>query len=173
MPGRAAHCFMDPLPAIIDFEASGFGKGSYPIEVGFVLPRGAMYCTLIAPAPHWRHWDAQAESIHHITREILLAHGKQASVVAQSLNQQLRGQTVYSDGWANDFSWLSLLFDQADMTPAFRLDNLRALLTEVEAATWHACKQTVLAELQVQRHRASTDARVLQLTLKRLREETA
>ena len=161
---------MQDLPAIIDLEASGFGKGSYPIEVGFVLPHGAMYCTLILPAPHWSHWDAQAENVHHITREILRAHGKQAPVVALSLNQQLRGQTIYSDGWANDYTWLSLLFDEADMTPAFKLDNLRSLLTEVEADTWHACKQAVLSELQVSRHRASTDARVLQLTLKRLRD---
>ncbi len=164
---------MDPLPAIIDLEASGFGKGSYPIEVGFVLPHGAMYCTLIVPAPHWRHWDAQAEGIHHITREILQAHGKAVPMVAQSLNQQLRGLTIYSDGWANDFSWLSLLFDEADMTPAFKLDNLRVLLSEGEAAAWHGCKQAVLAELQVPRHRASTDARVLQMTLKRLRDGAA
>ena len=106
---------MDPLSAIIDLEASGFGKGSYPIEVGFVLPQGAMYCTLIVPAPHWRHWDTQAESIHPFTREILLAHGKAAPVVARSLNQQLRGLTIYSEGWANDYTWLSLLFDEAAM----------------------------------------------------------
>lgn len=161
---------MTALPAIIDLEASGFGKGSYPIEVGYVLPEGGMYCTLILPAPHWRHWDAQAEQVHHITRDILLAHGKAAPEVARVLNEQLRGKTIYSDGWANDYSWLGLLYDEAEMTPAFRLDNLRTLLSESEAATWHQCKQQVLAELQVPRHRASTDARVLQLTLKRLRE---
>ncbi len=161
---------MDPLPAIIDLEASGFGKGSYPIEVGFVLPQGGMYCTLIVPAPHWRHWDPQAENVHHITRDILQAHGKAAPLVAQTLNQQLRGMTIYSDGWANDYTWLNLLFDEAEMTPAFKLDNLRVLLSETEAATWHACKDIVLAELQGPRHRASTDAKVLQLTLKRLRD---
>ncbi len=160
---------LHPLPAITDLEASGFGKGSYPIEVGFVLPQGEMYCTLIVPAPHWKHWDLEVENVHHITREVLHAHGETAPVVAQSLNQQLSGLTIYSDGWANDFSWLSLLFDEAEMTPSFRLDNLRSLLSDVQAAHWHSCKQTVLAELQVPRHRASTDARVLQLTLERLR----
>ena len=164
---------MHPLPAIIDLEASGFGKGSYPIEVGFVLPQGSMYCTLIVPAPHWQHWDPHAENVHHITRDILFAHGKAAPDVARALNQQLQGQTIYSDGWANDFTWLSLLFDEADMTPAFKLDNLRVLLSEDEAATWHSCKQSVLAELQAPRHRASTDAKVLQLTLKRLRDGSA
>ncbi len=164
---------MPSLPAIIDLEASGFGKGSYPIEVGFVLPQGAMYCTLIVPAPNWRHWDPQAENVHHITRDILKAHGKAALTVAQTLNQQLRGLTIYSDGWAHDFSWLGLLFDEAEMTPSFKLDNLRTLLSEVEADAWHTCKQAVLDELNVPRHRASTDARVLQLTFKRLRDGVA
>ena len=170
---KAAHNYMDTLPAIIDLEASGFGKGSYPIEVGFVLPEGAIFCTLIVPPPHWNHWDVRAEHVHHITREILHAHGKAAPEVARALNQQLRGTTIYSDGWANDFSWLSLLFDEAEMSPAFKLDNLRTLLTEAEADAWHTCKEKVLADLNVSRHRASTDAKVLQLTLKRLREGKA
>jgi hypothetical protein len=161
---------MTELPAFIDLEASGFGRGSYPIEVGFILREGGTYCSLIAPPGHWSHWDAKAEAIHHITREILLAHGKPAAEVAAALNHQLDGQTIYTDGWAHDYAWLNLLFDEADVAPAFRLENLRALLTESEADAWQACKQTVLNELLVPRHRASTDARVLQLTLLRLRQ---
>ena len=34
-------------PAVLDIEASGFGVGSYPIEVGFVLPDGQSYCSLL------------------------------------------------------------------------------------------------------------------------------
>ena len=30
-------------------------------------------------------------------------------VVARRLNEQLAGQTVYTDGWANDYTWLSAL----------------------------------------------------------------
>lgn len=160
---------MATVPAIIDFEASGFGRGSYPIEVGFVLPQGSTYCTLILPASHWQHWDAGAEGMHHITRELLARHGKPVPAVARHLNEQLHGQTLYSDGWANDYSWLGLLFDEAGMTPSFRLDNLRTLLKETEAEAWHGAKQQVLSELQLPRHRASNDARVLQLTFARLR----
>ncbi len=145
------------VPAIIDFEASGFGRGSYPIEVGFVLPEG------------WHHWDASAEGVHHITRELLAQHGKPVTAVARHLNEQLHGQTLYSDGWANDYSWLGLLFDEAEMTPSFRLDNLRTLLKEAEAEAWHGAKQQVLSEVQLPRHRASNDARVLQLTFARVR----
>lgn len=163
---------MPLLPTIIDLEASGFGRGSYPIEVGFVPADGHTYCSLILPAPHWRHWDDAAQAVHQITRDTLMLHGRPASDVARTLNQRLRGQTVYSDGWANDYSWLGLLFDEADITPAFKLDNLRALLNDRQADGWQACKERVIAELRQPRHRASNDARVLQVTFQRLCAQT-
>ena len=46
-------------PYIIDVEASGFGNGSYPIEVGVVLNNGEKFCTLIVPAANWTHWDEE------------------------------------------------------------------------------------------------------------------
>ncbi len=159
----------DLPPAVIDLEASGFGRGSYPIEVGFVLPDGATYCTLIHPAPHWTHWDPQAENLHHITQQILVSHGKPAREVADALNRQLRGRVVYSDGWANDYSWLGLLFDEVDLTPAFRLENLRKILDDDEAALWHPTKDAVLARTARHRHRASTDACVIQNTVMRIK----
>ncbi len=156
-------------PAVLDVEASGFGRSSYPIEIGVVFPDGHAYCTLIRPESHWTHWDASAEATHHIARPLLLDRGQPVHEVAQALNRQLQGQTVYSDGWANDYSWLGLLFDAADMVPSFKLDNLRTLLTEQQADQWHAVKAQISRERGAQRHRASSDARLLQLTLLRLR----
>ena len=92
-----------------------------------------------------------------------------AQTVAYQLNYQLAGQTVYSDGWANDYTWLGALFDAADMSPHFKLENLRALLSDTEADQWHVVKAEVTRERGAQRHRASADARLLQLTLLRLR----
>jgi hypothetical protein len=45
------------VPAVLDVEASGFGAGSYPIEIGYIASDGTSYCTLIRPAPSWTHWD--------------------------------------------------------------------------------------------------------------------
>ena len=157
------------LPTVLDVEASGFGRNSYPIEVGFVLPDGHAYCALVRPQPDWTHWDAQAEQLHHIPRALLEARGLPAQEVAHVLNTRLAGQTVYSDGWANDYSWLGTLFDAAHMSPRFRLENLRALLSEDEADHWHSVKALVTGERGPHRHRASSDARVLQLTWQRLR----
>jgi len=158
-----------PAPTVLDVEASGFGRNSYPIEIGFVLPNGHAYCTLIRPESHWTHWDAQAEATHHIPRALLVQRGVAVPEVARTINAQLAGQTVYTDGWANDYSWLGALFDAADMSPAFRLENLRALLDDKQADLWHTVKAQVSSERGVQRHRASADARLLQLTLLRLR----
>lgn len=156
-------------PPIIDVEASGFGATSYPIEVGLVLPNGQSYCALIRPAPDWKHWDASAEAVHQVTRDALLSHGHSPVQVAWEVNQRLRGLTVYCDSWYHDFNWLSRLFDAADAAPAFRLEDLRTLLNQDEAERWHATKNEVLAELNLTRHRASNDARVLQLTLQRIK----
>jgi hypothetical protein len=157
------------MPAILDVEASGFGRDSYPIEVGYVLPDGSSFCTLIRPAPGWTHWDAAAERVHGITREQLQRHGRSVHDVTQLLNERLDGLTLYTDGWANDYAWLGALFEEADRVPRFRIDNLRGLLSEAEARCWHETKQSVSAEIRLPRHRASADARLLQMTLGRLR----
>ena len=44
-------------PTILDLEASGFGRGSYPIEIGFVEAGGLPFCSLIQSAPDWEYWD--------------------------------------------------------------------------------------------------------------------
>jgi len=156
-------------PTVLDVEASGFGRNSYPIEIGFVLPNGHAYCSLIRPESHWTHWDLQAEATHHIPRAVIMQRGLSVHEVARAINAQLAGQVAYSDGWANDYSWLGALFDAADMTPSFKLENLRILLNEHEADQWHTVKAEVSRERGAQRHRASSDARLLQLTLLRLR----
>lgn len=164
-------------PAIIDIEASGFGAGSYPIEVGFYLPNAQAYCSLIRPESDWTHWDASAEAVHGIPRQLLLDKGKAPLDVCLDLNTQLRGQIVYCDAWAYDYVWLARLYDAAELTPAFMLKDLRELLSECEQTLWHATRAAVELRLALRRHRASGDARTLFETLlearKRCRAEWA
>lgn len=157
-------------PAILDIEASGFGLGSYPIEVGLVTGDGRSWCSLVRPEPSWQHWDPNAATVHGITRDQLGTHGREAREVAQTLNDWLRGQVVYSDAWAHDYTWLNKLYDAANLVPSFRLENLRVLLTDAEAARWHELKLQVAQRAALARHRASSDAKLLQLTLQALRE---
>lgn len=157
-------------PAILDIEASGFGLGSYPIEVGLIMSDGQTWCSLVRPEPPWQHWDPEAAAVHHITRDQLLSHGRSVVEVADTLNDLLEGKVIYSDAWAHDYTWLNRLFDAADRTPRFKLESLRGLLTDDEAASWHDLKREVGQSLSLERHRASSDARLLQSTLVAIRQ---
>lgn len=157
------------LPTILDIEASGFGRGSYPIEVGLVTSEGELFCGLVRPEPDWLHWDPAAEALHGISRELLLEKGRPPRWMAEQINQRLRGQTVYCDGWGQDYPWLARLYDAAGLLPSFRLDDLRRLLSEAESQRWRAVTDAVRWRLQLSRHRASSDARVLQLALEEVK----
>jgi len=151
-------------PIILDIEASGFGAGSYPIEIGYVDEHGKTWCSLIKPEAGLDHWDEQAAALHKISRDTLLSSGNEAVEVALHLNKALGKQVVHSDGWYQDFIWMSRLFDLANITPKFKLEDLRTVLTPFQESIWHTTKQAIVDGLQLERHRASTDALVLQLT---------
>ncbi len=151
-------------PNIIDIEASGFGAQSYPIEVGVALEDGAKYCSLILPAAQWEHWDPDAERVHRIGRDLLQAHGRPVSEVAQALNRLFRGRTLFSDAWVVDKPWLNTLFEAARMPSEFSVSPLELILTEAQMERWHDAKSRVLHEVNHQRHRASIDAWVIQQT---------
>lgn len=53
-----------PWPIMLDVEASGFGRGSYPIEIGLAFPDGTSVAYLLRPEPDWVHWDEGAEQVH-------------------------------------------------------------------------------------------------------------
>ncbi|MCA1768650.1 MAG: hypothetical protein LC652_01410 [Halomonas sp.] len=159
------------LPTLLDIEASGFGRGSYPIEVGLARPDGSSCAFLILPLPEWTHWDPKAELLHGISRARLHREGLPVRQVARWLNDELDELGIaYSDSWGYDNTWLSLLFHHAGMLPAFRLEALRKLLSEEQLAIWHATREALMAEMGICRHRASEDARLLQLTYQRTRE---
>ena len=152
------------LPCIIDLEASGFGAGSYPIEVGVVLADRTTHCFLIRPDAEWTHWNKQAEQVHGISREELLQYGRPIREVATCLNGLLDRQIIYTDAWGVDSSWLAKLYDAAGIIPLYRLETIRKILSEKQLNLWDQCKQKVVEELNLKRHRASADAKIIQRT---------
>ena len=136
-------------PAFIDVEAFGLGGRSYPIEVGLITPAGDMYCALLQSDPAWTHWDETAEAVHHISRPILLQHGKPLVEMARHVNDLLRGQTVYSDAWGNGYAWLAKLFDVAELPMRCKLESSRKLLDDAQAGRWASVKEQVVAELKM------------------------
>jgi hypothetical protein len=157
-----------PDVCTLDVEASGFGRGSYPIEVGLARRDGAAFCTLIRPCRDWTHWDEGAERVHGISREILMRHGRPVREVAELLNRHLAGEVAYCDGWAFDYPWLARLFDEARVAPQFRLEPITKLVAHDRLPQYREAREAALAALGVARHRASNDARALQHALRRL-----
>ena len=157
-----------PPRCVIDIEASGFGRHSHPIEIGFVREDGLAWCSLIRPEADWQHWDADAEQVHGIARASLLQHGRTVAEVAQRLNRHLAGRTVYCDAWAHDYPWLARLFDAASLVPTFRLESVKTLLDDDGLARLDIERQRAFGALGIRRHRASSDARALQFALNRL-----
>lgn len=155
------------LPVIIDVEASGFGATSYPIEVGFALEDGSRHCTLIQPAEGWDFWDDGAEAVHHISRETLTKYGTSPQQVADELNRQLSGKRVFTDGWVVDKPWLNKLFYTARRSMMFEVSPLELILREPQMDEWHCVKEQIVDELQLDRHRASNDALIIQETYRR------
>ena len=156
------------VQCVIDIEASGFGRKSYPIEVGYVLPDGRARCMLVRPAPGWLHWDDAAAQVHGITREALQSHGRPVHEVAALLNTDLAGMTVYCDGWAHDYAWLAVLFDEAGMSPSFKLESVNRLLRDTQLGQLDEARKGALNDMGLTRHRASNDARALQTALARV-----
>ena len=155
---------MENMPPIIDIEASGFGLGSYPIEIGVIDKQQKPFCCLVRPQPGWQHWSEEGQAIHGIRRETLFDHGVDVTKIANQLNDMFRGQTVYSDAWGHDFSWLNLLFHAANIPRKFKLDSIVSLLSQAQLDSWNKTKLEVQIELDQGRHRASIDAKIIQLT---------
>jgi len=159
------------IPIILDVEASGFGKGSYPIEVGFALPDKNTFCSLIKPLGSWTHWSLGAEEVHGISRETLQQCGHPVKEVAEQLNHHLANKTVYSDGWGYDLSWVSLLYEAAGLPMNFQIETLYTLLHEDQLVLWEKTRNEVISDLGIKRHRASSDARIIQETFIRTRSK--
>lgn len=153
------------LPTLLDIEASGFGRGSYPIEIGLARDDGSACAFLVQPLAEWTHWDPKAELLHGISRSRLQREGHPVVEVARWLNDELNEVGIaYSDSWGYDNTWLALLFHHAGMLPRFRLEALRRLLSDTQLARWKRTKEALICEQGIRRHRAGEDARLLQLT---------
>nr|WP_275446430.1 exonuclease domain-containing protein [Alteromonas sp. MmMcT2-5] len=152
------------MPTIIDIEASGFGAASYPIEIGIVRYDGAKWCKLLRPFDSWVHWDRKAESLHGITQQMLQTRGEDPRKVCIELNHLLGNTVVYSDGWVVDNPWLIKLYAAAQIEMSFTCRALEYILSEAQMNQWHDVKNRLARQLDVKRHRASSDALVIQQT---------
>lgn len=156
---------------VIDIEASGFGRESYPIEIGIVMADGTEYQTLVKPEPGWWHWDKSAQELHGISRPYLLKHGRAVAQICRDINAICAGATLYSDCWVHDSHWFNCLFTAAKMPSLARCTAIEYLLDDEQQRVYQATKKQVGARLGIPLHRALNDALIIQKSLKQLKGE--
>lgn len=145
--------------AFIDFEASGLGPFSWPIEVGWSFDDGVTGSTLINPSPQWpmSAWDPKAERLHGITPRMLADLGLDPAGVCERLDAALAGRAVYSDAPDWDSFWMLRLYQAAGRRCDIRLQDFSRLMPVLGDAD----KKKLLQQadrLAPRRHRAAEDA---------------
>lgn len=148
------------FPCFIDFEASGLGNATYPIEVAWSLPDGTVREFLIRRKTEWTYWQPEAEAVHGISREELQAKGRPADEICELLVRDLDGKEVYADGGLCDELWLKQLLAAGKCETPINLrgcipefffpDMSMAKREEIQEQAWRAAGQ---------RHRAGNDVR--------------
>jgi hypothetical protein len=124
---------------------------------------------LVKPPLHWDMqpvWDPDAEKLHGISLEQLLAHGRPPFEVARRMNEVLTGRELFSDGPADDERWLRIIFEEAGPDPAFTIRRTHADVLVAQLAVKHgwdsASYEAAKAEadrISPRTHRAEADAR--------------
>lgn len=155
----------------LDFEASGLGEFTYPIEIGitrWAAPDAAIetWSALIRPTDDWhkyRPWHAASEAVHGIRREQLDEGLTPAEALCRA-NEMVGTHFAFCDGGEHDLRWLMHLAHAAGFPPTFRLadwDALGGALTrEQYGEIWDLAVEPVT-------HRAGADAERLMRALAR------
>lgn len=147
----------------LDFEASGLHPDSYPIEIGICGPYFE-YEALIKPTYYWTHWSHDAQDMHGISREMIEADGVEPARICQALNDQFRGQVLWSDS-NFDALWMNIMFEAAGMQEAFVVKNIMSQIDVLRLPRYLGAGNDRLE------HRALADARAIRacwLSFKRI-----
>lgn len=165
---------MTILPLFLDIEASSLASASYPIEIAWTKPNNIIESYLISPAgiASWSDWSATAQKLHGISQFQLLEQGKPPRWVVHRMNEQLLGQTLYSDNPDYDTFWLAESYKKSGgLTPNFVIKHIDNVLSEL---LWpHYPQQTQINQRIKQikqlareqangQHRAAVDVMYLQ-----------
>ena len=122
--------FQDRPVIFVDVEASGLGRESYPIEVGWSVDDEQEPASfLVRPATSWRFDDftEAAQAIHNIPYERLISHGIAIETACRRLDAAWTGAVLVSDNPAADGGWLRRLYEAAGRHYPWRLLDFHVL----------------------------------------------
>lgn len=148
----------------IDFEASGLGPDTYPIEIGVARwgsPESPIivWSSLIGTTMEWRkrgRWDPEALRIHGIPRRSLEDAPGPVQVM-EDLNRRCGvGTLAFCDGGTHDHHWMQKLATAAGQGPRLMLGSWRHVLMHLsEEGRDRAVNHRAPHEIA---HRAGADA---------------
>jgi hypothetical protein len=106
---------MPPMPCFLDVEASSLDMDSYPIEIAWSDPSGAIESHLINPyaVEDWTDWDYNAQQIHGISRKQCREEGVHPRWLCSRMDQVIQpGEILYADGVPFDSNWIEVLYSE-------------------------------------------------------------
>ena len=130
--------------AVIDFEASGLGSTTYPIEVGVAVwlgpkERVSVWSRLIRPDARWVRdldWFELSQQVHGISPRDLV-DGASPEAVMHELNRRLGGiGQAHCDGGKQDLHWMTTLRMDAGVPATFVLSSLRSSIPDAGEEDW-------------------------------------
>lgn len=141
-----------------DVEASGLQYLSYPIEIGWAWIEGehvAARSILVKPTQEWLSWktgwNEEAEQLHGISLDQLLATGLEPSEACERLNREFKEAEIAFDTGpaAHDARWLSILYKASSMEPSFPLAKLSSDLCVLGYARMARIPDGIVRQLEV------------------------
>ena len=147
---------------IIDIEASGLHIDSYPIEIAIHLGNRVV-SWLIKPLKSWRHWCAEAESLHGITRGFLNEKGEHPKQVALQINEVLKESDgiLYSDAKYWDTNWFNVLFEDTLTDTHCNIKSIFDLFENQQADILKSTLDQLSKSGKYKIHRAGEDVKMI------------
>ncbi|MFA7555343.1 MAG: hypothetical protein WCY88_13920 [Spongiibacteraceae bacterium] len=148
--------------AIIDIEASGLHFDAYPIEIA-ILKKGEIRSWLIRPEPKWTYWCDTAESMHGISRGMLMREGLPAIEVVNQLSVFLEhfDGVLYSDADRWDADWMDTLYFAVKQCRELHIASIYDLLAGDKAQQFNQVKAGLSESGRFWHHRAESDVKMI------------
>lgn len=149
----------------LDFEASGLGEGTYPIEVGVARWHGPgtpirMWSSLISTTDEWRDhgvWKDEGFAIHGIRRDQLEGAPTPRQVMDELNRLCPIGTVAFCDGGEHDKRWLQALADAAETAPRLLVGSWGHIVSNLDDDAYERLLEHDIDHEDA--HRAGPDAR--------------
>ncbi|MHD0644671.1 hypothetical protein ACYPKM_03395 [Pseudomonas aeruginosa] len=105
---------------------SSEGQEPFPLRISVESLQAEPWSIDVCPLEHWRSWSDDAELEHKLSREGLIAHGRDAYLVCREMNARFKGETLVVDD-TNSIELLQKLFGDVSVTMAFAIKEASPL----------------------------------------------